>query len=385
MKYIRYFEDNTNLENFKDDIEKVFENKEWLIIKPKSFEAFCYYGQDQGWTDVDYNRKYNFRADTYININKDDDKKIVLNFGRGEFYGKDEDTIYLKEFFDENPLLYNFYGDIIYCSDIVKENVDYWIIVGDYDYFSSYFKLDRDTSEKFIKSVLLSDAFQYFDYDNVFDIDEYGLDVDDENFSILKMILILEKLHNEDEYDYFISDIKNYNDVVHIINTYDFDEIESMLKNSIRRGHQDADADAAYEDLTDDVYDFFELELGSAKWQQYKNKKEDLLWIKFKTKEAAFRAKFLINNYDDSYDDDKIDYSQPYNGYNGKTETMNEVFNNEFLNSVGEYDNNGINWKMIEESLELWKEIKLQNPDIDEDELYDDFEIRLNAKKYNIN
>ena len=64
---------------------------------------------------------------------------------------------------------------------------------------------------------------------------------------------------------------------------------------------------------------------------------------------------------------------------------MNEVFNNEFLNSVGEYDNNGINWKMIEESLELWKEIKLQNPDIDEDELYDDFEIRLNAKKYNIN
>ena len=96
-----------NYEDFKDDVEKIFEDDNWLVIKPKSFYAFCYYGQDQGWSDVDYGRNYKLSPELFININKKDDAKIVLNFDRGDFYGEDEDTIYLKDFLDANNELYN--------------------------------------------------------------------------------------------------------------------------------------------------------------------------------------------------------------------------------------------------------------------------------------
>ena len=194
MKYIKQFESeqtDINYDEFKDDIEKVFEDKEWLVIKAKSFEAFCYYGQDQGWSDVENVRKYSFNKNTFININKEDDRKVVLNFDRGDFYTKDDETIYLKEFLDINNNLFNFYGRILECSNVIKENEEYWIVVEDYSYFEQFFKLDRRTRSDLIKKILDGEECELFNYDySDYDLDE-NLKLDEENLEIFKIFFIL--------------------------------------------------------------------------------------------------------------------------------------------------------------------------------------------------
>ena len=371
-----------NYDDFKDDVEKVFENDNWLVIKPKSFEAFCYYAQDQEWSDAKYGRKYNFNPNIYLNINKKDDSRIVLNFSRGDFYGEDDEKIYLKDFLEENQDLFTLYGEVLDCSDIVKEGDNYWIIVDDYEYFAPYFKVDRNTNEKFIKSVLSGEGFEFFDYSyRDFDINEPYLEVDEDNLLLLKIVLMLEK-QNNDDYDYEIDEIEDYKDICRIIKRYDIEELENSLKMSISRAHSDADDSAAYEDLTNEVYSFFNLEMGSAKWQNYQ--KDNKLWIRFKSKSDAYNAKFIINKYDDSYEDDVIEYSSPYYGYRGKLEEIQEIFDNEIPDRLWDYDNDDINGKRINKYFKTWKKIEKENPNFSDDEMMKEIEILLDAEKYNL-
>ena len=387
MKYLHYFENNEdeNFEEYKDDVVKVFENDEWLVIKPNSFEAFCYYGQDQGWSDVDNGRKYNFRENTFINIKKDDNIKVVLNFDRGDFYGEDDDTIYLKEFLDDNSALQKFYGEILHCSDIVEENGEYWLVSDGYVDFFKYFKIDRNTSERFVKGVLEGESYDFFQYDDVFELDEYGLNVKEDTLMLLKVILILEKFHN-DEYDYNLNDIKDFDDVVSIIKEYDIESFEDLLKTCLTRAHEYADGDAAFEELTNQIYEFFNLYLGSGspKWQHYKNSKDQKLWIKFKSKSDANNAKFIINKYDDSYDDEMIDYSSPYYGYHGETKVINDYLDSEIPERTYDYDGGEVTGEEIDKYYNIWKELKEKNPELTDDELYADFDVYLNAKRYNL-
>jgi len=393
MKYIKTFEDRgyyyekpvseQNFENFKNDVEKIFESNNWIVIKPKSFEAFSYYGQDQEWSDVKYGCKYNFNQNIYINIDKEDNTKFVLNFDRGDFYGEDDEVIYLRDFLDENYELFNVYGEILNCDNIVKDGNDYWIVVDGYEDFAQYFKYNRDLNEKFVKAILSGEGFEFFEYGyNDFDFADSYLDVDEDNLLLLKVVLMLEKFDND--YDYDFEEIENYKDVCSIIKEYDLKELKIRLKMAIRDANESADQSAAYEDLTDEVYSFFNLKMGSAKWENYKNSKYSKLFIKFKSREDAYRAKFIINKYDDSYEDDVIEYSPPYYGYSGDLKEKQEIFDNELPERLDEYENDNIDGERINKYFDTWKKVKESHPDFSDNQIIEEIEIILNSEKYNL-
>lgn len=399
MKYIKKFEENTendseiNFEEHKDEIEKVFETKNWLIIKPKTLEALYYWSQDQGWSDIenDIDRKYkhydqNNVGDIYININKSNDDRIFFDFHKSDFYGKDEDIVYLKDFFDSNWELLSYYGEILTggsSSDgvVVKDSDDYWFVIDDYNNFSKYFKLDRNTRKDLIETVLGGDSFDIFNYNSSdISLDSYNIDFDKENLILAKVILLIEK-QNED-YDYEITDIKDYDDVVDIVEEYDIDNLKDLLTRCVCEGVELADADAAYDDITNEIYKFFNFEMGSAKWANYKQSKNQKLWIKFKSKDDAYRAKMIILNYDDSYEDDVIEYSPPYYGYSGESKVIEERFNEAFIERWSDdythYENE------IDDYKDAWKNLIKENPNMVEEDILKELDIVISAKKYGI-
>ena len=144
MKYLRYFEEDIQLKLWDDlpikfQKETVFHNSKWLVIKPKSFETLLSLSEGTEWRIKNINTKYhavnNFKPEqyplndsVYVNIDKKTNERYLFDFYKNHFYDNDEEDIYLKEFFEKNKDLFNFYGEIVECSDIIKENNDYWKI-----------------------------------------------------------------------------------------------------------------------------------------------------------------------------------------------------------------------------------------------------------------
>lgn len=394
MKYIKLFKESANFEKSKDKIERVFENENWLIVKPKTYKAFCYWGQNTEWSAADGNHQYYFNEGyTYINIKKETplfpemESKFYFNFYSGDFYDKDDNDIYLKDFFEENTDLFNFYGQHLKCDNIVEDMGDYWIICEEYSYFADFFRLGRSTRNDLIKKVLVGDSFDIFQYNSTdFNIRDCDIDLKEDQLLILKIALRLEK-DADSEIEYDINDIKNYDDIVEVVKDNNLESIERAIQGAIAEGQEGADANAAYNDITDEIYKFFGLEMGSATWKQTTGYKNFALWIKFKTKGDAYHAKFIINKYDDSYEDDVIKYSPPYNGYYGESKDVEEGFNECIFDKLEwGYDaySNNITYSQIDDYYKQWKKTKELNPDYTDDEIAKDVQFLLDAKRYNL-
>lgn len=399
MKYIRYFEENiddVNLENYKDDIDKIFENDKWLVIKPKSFESLLYWSQDTDWRIENVNVKYHpsvglspqtykMNDSIYININKQKDEKYLFDFEKEDFYDADENDIYLYDFLDDNKELFNVYGEIIDVYNVVKENDSYWMVVPDNNYFEKFFNLDRNTRNDLIKSVLSGDSFDIFSYNpRDFDINDANIDLSEKNLDLLKSVLILEKMYNEDDYDYEVEDIKDYDDVAYIVSEYDIEEFKNILQQIICQATESAEGDAAYDDILDHVYKFFNFVDGSANWKKYKDNKYDYLWIKFKTNEDAYKAKFILANYDDSFSDDKIDYSPPYYGYSADSKNFKDIVNEYLPDKISDYDSDNVSGDDIFDIYEYIIKYKEKNPNFTDKELLSEIDVYINSKKYNL-
>ena len=73
-----------------NDIEIPYEDEQWKIVIPKSYEASCYWGKDTEWctatreTDEHYNR-YTKTGPLFININKTNGKKYQFHFQSKQF------------------------------------------------------------------------------------------------------------------------------------------------------------------------------------------------------------------------------------------------------------------------------------------------------------
>jgi hypothetical protein len=363
----------------KDNI--VHESKNFIVVKPRNFDDVKILFNNTEWNEEYYKSNFNI----YINIDKRSDEKTLFNFYNSEFVDKDDDNISLCEFFEKNSDLLEFYGDIVNCNNttpaIIEENTEYWAVTSGYEDYADFYKVDRDTRKGFILDMLSGNHFEYFEYDlSNYDIDEYGIKLNDKNLLYLKIILLLETKDNED-YDYDISEITDYYDIVEIIKDYDIDELKDFLQRIVCRANESADADKAYNEITDYIYDFFGLELGSAKWQKYKNK--DCLWIKFKSKLAACNAKMIVSDLDDSYsENDKttFEFSPPYNGYNGcgDDKVKNEYFNEDLSETINEYDN--VDSKIVEFCYNNWDDLK----NLPKNEIFNKIDISMKAKKYNI-
>lgn len=380
MKYILYFKENSN--NFNQDI--VFDNDKWTIIKPSSYESCCYWGQDTDWRVSDGTHEYYFNKESsYIVIEKESSDKYFLNFHSGDFEDKDEDKIYLKEFLDKDSVLYNFFGERIKCDHVKEVNGEWWIVVSDYDFFESYFKLDSRTRNDLIKDILGGDpSVSYYEMKDI-DITDESAKLRDNNLLYLKIVLRLEQ--DKNGYDFDINDIKNYDDVAEVVNEYDIDNLKKAIKSAFCEAHEGADDSAAWNDVIKNIYDFFELVDGSAKWETTEGYKYQALWIKFKSKSDAIRAKFIITEYDDSFDDDIIDYSPPYYGYSGESEDVESGFNECIEDKIAHYyEGADISIEEINDYYEYWQEEKKKNPNATDDEIAEEVKYLLDAKKYNL-
>ena len=392
---IKLLRENSN--NFNSDI--VFETDDWMIIKPSTYESCCYWGQDKEgdseWRVVDGAHEYYFHKDsTYIVIEKknplfpDMDAKYFLDFYSADFIDKEGDTIYLKEFLEKDTVLYNFFGEQIKCTNIAEKNGQYWIVINDYDFFSDYFKLDNNTRNDLISKILGGNSFEIFQYDsNDFkNITDYRIKLKPENLFFLKMILRLEHDINS-EYDYDVNEVKNYYEVADIVKDNDIEGLMKGISWALCEAQEGADASAAWEDIVNKIYSFFDLEMGSAKWEKTEGFKYDALWIRFKSKSDAIRAKFILKTFDDSFEDDsKIEYSSPYNGYYGDSKEVEEGFNEIIIDKVySAYETYGdISKDDIEVYHDYWKEEKKKNPNATDDEIAAEVQFFFDANKYNL-
>lgn len=349
MKYLQYFKENSS--------NIVYNSDNYEIIK---------------------------NGNIYEVLDKNEEEKYFLNFNNGDFSDENESQIYLKEFFEEHSELFNFFGEIVPCKNvIIKDGNDWWLMIDDNDWFADYIKLDSRTRDDFAKKVLAGDGIEIFSYDyRDFDIDE-DFDLDKDNLMLMKIVLYLEKEINN--YDYDIEDVKDYSDVVDIVKEYDISALKKILQISIRSAHESADSDDAYNDLLDSAYDHFGLVDKTAKWQTVEGYKYQQLFIKFKSPDSAYFAKFLIMNYDDSYSDDMVKYwGKDY--YSGDREVMQEIFDNELSDRISDYDrfSEDIKYDEISDLDEIYKELKKENPQITEEEIFKEFDIKISAKKYNL-
>lgn len=360
----------------KDNI--VYESKNFIVVKPRNYDDVKILFNNTEWSEEYYKTNFNI----YINIDKRSNEKTLFNFYNSDFIDKNDENISLFEFFEQNSELLEFYGDMVNCNNtkpaIIEENNQYWAVTKGYEDYADYFDVKgSNVRDKFITNMLSGDYSEYFEYETkYYDIDDYGIKANDENLLYLKIILLLEAKNNED-YDYDINDIDDYDDVVDIINDYDIDDLKDHLKRIICKANETADGDAAYNKITNSIYDFFGLELGSAKWQTYKN--NDCLWIKFKSKLDACYAKMVVRDLDDSYsENDKttFKYSSPYNG--GDDKVKNEYFNTELSDTISEYDN--VDSNLVDLCYKNWDELK----NISQDEMFNKIDLLTKSTKYNI-
>lgn len=82
-------------EKNKNNIIKYYEDDEWLILSPKSYEAACYWGTNTQWctatrsTDKHY-KNYITKGPLYININKKCNTKYQFHFETMSFMDEDD-------------------------------------------------------------------------------------------------------------------------------------------------------------------------------------------------------------------------------------------------------------------------------------------------------
>lgn len=394
MKYLKTYEEHQLYLPFDyADQRNVFENDRWMVIKPTNYEDLVKLSNGTEWTYQSY-KNFNFNSDYFfVNINKINKEKSYFNLYQSHFYDNDDNEIdNLKEFFDINTDLLKFYGEIINCENdspaIIKDNNEYWMIVDGYTDFVDYFKTDRDVSANFIKDMLEGDSYEYFNYSlsDFKDIENYSIKLNIENLNLLRFILKIEQIYNND-FDYNINEIKDYDDVSNIICKYDIDDLKDIFSNCICMSTEYAEGDKCYEHIKDLIFDFFSLNSKSAKWEYYKGGKYQKLFIKFNNNNAAYNAKLRIKNYDDSYnedDDSYIKYSVPYYGYSPESKTINYYFNDELSNKIDEYTPENYSKEEFITYLNIWNKLNDEEKKKIDNELMDEIQMRVDAKNFNL-
>lgn len=367
MKYIKTFEEIDNQFkipfNFNDKNRVFFEDEKYIIVKPTSEE------------DIDYvfntESRYSYNDNTYVNINKKTKERTLFDFHNSEFRDIDDNNINLKEFFEENKSLLNFYGELIDCNNIKKIDNEYWMLFNDYVEFDDYFKIQGNYRNDLVKTILSGSFIDYYSHGD----DDYHsyVKLNDENLMLLKSILLMEKYYSDGEFDYVVQDIKDYNDVEEILDNNDMSSLEDALKDNVGLATMYAEEDDAWKDVTDEFYSFFNLDEKSLKWVGPK------LMIKFKDNMSAYYAKFRVINFDDSYYDDFIEYSPPYYGYSASSEDYNKHFNDTLFDSISnQYDS-----KIYDDIIiifNLYKEL----PNESDEKILDEFNFKKSVDKFNL-
>lgn len=84
--------------NAKNEVELIYEDKNWLVLTPKSYEASVYWGHGTSWCtaykdDKSYYEQYTANGPLYININVKTGEKYQFHFPTSSFKDKGDDNI----------------------------------------------------------------------------------------------------------------------------------------------------------------------------------------------------------------------------------------------------------------------------------------------------
>lgn len=101
--------------NVEKDADLVYEDDDWLVYVPKTYEASCKLGRGTRWCtasteDGSYYREYSNRGPLFININKHDpSEKYQFHFETSNFMDSGDSSIDLGDFLDASTGLDSFY------------------------------------------------------------------------------------------------------------------------------------------------------------------------------------------------------------------------------------------------------------------------------------
>jgi hypothetical protein len=163
--------------DLEQDAVKVFETANWVVWIPKSYAASCRLGQGSSWctasTESDYYYNYYTKyGDLYINKHKtNEDEMYQFHFETSSFMDKEDSSVDLYYFLQDNPELKEFYYDIVAKSlnldmkadkcDVTFTEDELHDLLQEWD--SRYCTRDQVGYDG-IKKILNGDIWEWFDY-----------------------------------------------------------------------------------------------------------------------------------------------------------------------------------------------------------------------------
>ena len=281
----------------RNDIDKLYEDEEWLVVSPKSYEASVYWGHGTSWCTAykdqrTYYDNYSRQGKLYINIDKRDGSKFQFHFESDSFMDEFDHEIEKPVFenMEATPNLIDFYEEELTSTDFDKltgvvkfyefverlndryfiasstENTEaeYYNWEGDYNIIDSYnentktsYGFDDYDINKLSKCVrLISGNYEnIFDYQNGYEIfnewvSEIVISSDGNKITGLiddeKIYFVDKRIHSSEYDEYKIADVIS-NKHLYLVNE---DEYESEYCNilDVING----------EFLFDDFYDSYE-------------------------------------------------------------------------------------------------------------------------------
>jgi hypothetical protein len=159
------------------DAEKVYDSPNWEVWIPKTYAASCRLGQGSSWctasTESDYYYKYYTKyGNLYINKHKTNaDEMYQFHFETSSYMDKEDSSVDLYYFLEDNPELKEFYYDIIAESlnlDIEADKVEVTFTEDElHDLISEWDKRYCTRSMvgyDGIRVILNGDTWEWFDY-----------------------------------------------------------------------------------------------------------------------------------------------------------------------------------------------------------------------------
>ena len=263
---LRKTQDAVRKSDLSKEAEKVYEDSDWEVWIPHTYEASCKLGRGSHWctasTEDDYYYNYyknDFGGEYYININKHNpDEKYQFHFESGQFMDASDRSIDLADFLNENQGLKKFYGDKLLpeIKDYITSHMDGNTIKLDMRKFSNiYDKLSyRDSiSSDSIEEILSGDTFYWFMDAQVswLDVESYYLDaISEENWQKINQLGATKEEVLDDDVDVNDNDVDIDTIRDFIVRAADeavavgsegemYNDFDNSLPNGIRRDYDD--------------------------------------------------------------------------------------------------------------------------------------------------
>lgn len=152
----------------RNDIEKLYEDNEWLVVSPKSYEASVYWGHGTNWCTAykdskNYYMQYTESGKLYINIDKRDGNKFQFHFESDSFMDKYDHDIKkpIFENMEATPNLINFYEKTLSPTNFEKLSANG---------IESYKFVERVNDRFFIAEKNEQTEQEYYDWEDKYNI-----------------------------------------------------------------------------------------------------------------------------------------------------------------------------------------------------------------------